>query len=335
MEIKENISLKPFNTFGITVNATQFVEVNQINQLKEILQQNKLPLLILGGGSNVLFTKDFNGLVLKNKLKGIQLIDENEQEVIVKVAAGEVWHEFVLYCIEKGYAGIENLSLIPGSVGASPIQNIGAYGVEVKDVITEVEALNLKDYSIQSFPNVACEFDYRSSIFKTSRKGIYFITSVTFKLAKKATINTSYGAIMDELKKMNILHPTIKDVSNAVIKIRTSKLPDPQKIGNCGSFFKNPTVSEKVKNKILEKYPDAPDYPQANGNYKIAAGWLIEKCGWKGKRIDNYGVHKNQALVLVNYGGASGSDIFNLSEDIIHSVYQTFGIKLEREVNII
>ncbi len=335
MEIKENISLKPFNTFGIAVNATQFIEVNQVNQLKEILQQNKLPLLILGGGSNVLFTQNFNGLVLKNKLKGIQLIEENEHEVTLKVAAGEVWHEFVLYCIEKGYAGIENLSLIPGSVGASPIQNIGAYGVEVKDVITEVEALNLKDYSIQSFSNVACEFDYRSSIFKTSNKGNYFITAVTFKLSKNARLNVAYGAIGEELKNRNVKQPTIKDVSNAVINIRTSKLPDPQKIGNCGSFFKNPTVSDKVKNKILEKYPDAPNYPQANGDFKIAAGWLIEKCGWKGKRVDNYGVHVHQALVLVNYGGASGSDIFNLSEDIILSVYQTFGIKLEREVNII
>ena len=335
MEIRENISLKPFNTFGIEVNATQFVEVEQVSQLKEILQKNKLPLLILGGGSNVLFTQNFNGLVLKNQLKGKSLFSENEQEVIIKVGAGEVWHEFVLYCIDKGYAGVENLSLIPGSVGASPIQNIGAYGVEVKDVIVEVEAMNLKDYSIKTFSNSACEFDYRSSIFKTTEKENYFIIAVTFRLTKNARLNTSYGAIADELKSMNVQHPTIKDISNAVITIRTTKLPDPKKIGNCGSFFKNPTVTENVKNKILEIYPDAPYYPQTNGCYKLAAGWLIEKCGWKGKRIDNYGVHVYQALVLVNYGGAFGSDIFSLSEAIIQSVLTTFGIKLEREVNII
>ena len=335
MKIKENISLKPYNTFGIDVNALQFIEVSSVDELKKILGNYKKPILILGGGSNVLFTKEFNGLVIKNNIKGIEIISEDESGVTLRIGAGEEWHEFVLYCIEKGFAGIENMSLIPGSVGASPIQNIGAYGVEVKNVITEVEAINLKDFSFQSFSNAECNFDYRSSIFKTSEKGNYFITAVTFKLSKKAYINTSYGTIENELEIMGIQNPTIKDVSNAVINIRKNKLPDPKVIGNSGSFFKNPAISEELKNKLLKKYSEIPNYPQTNGSYKIAAGWLIEKCGWKGKRINNYGVHKDQALVLVNYSGAKGSDIFNLSEDIINSVNTTFGIKLEREVNII
>lgn len=335
MEIKKNISLKPYNTFGIDVSATGFVEVATVDELKSVLFKNKQPLLILGGGSNLLFTKDFEGLAIKNNLKGIVVVEENDSEVVLKIGAGEVWHEFVMYAIDNGYAGIENLSLIPGNVGASPMQNIGAYGVEVKDVITEVEAYNLKEGTIKSFSNQSCEFGYRSSIFKTSEKGNYFITAVTFKLNKQASVNTSYGAIDGELKRMEISAPTIKDVSNAVINIRSSKLPDPKKIGNSGSFFKNPVVTEVQKNKILENYPDAPNYPQPNGVFKMAAGWLIEKCGWKGKRIENYGVHELQALVLVNYGGATGSDIFNLSEQIIESVKSEFGIILEKEVNIL
>jgi len=335
MEIKKNISLKPFNTFGIDVAATSFVEVKNTDELKLVLSSNELPLLILGGGSNLLFTKNFNGLVVKNNLKGICVESENESEIYLKIGAGEVWHEFVLYCIENGYAGIENLSLIPGNVGASPMQNIGAYGVEVKDVITEVEALHLKDFSLNTFSNEACDFGYRSSIFKTSEKGNYVITAVTFKLNKQAKINTSYGAIDGELKRLEIVNPTIKDVSNAVINIRSSKLPDPKIIGNSGSFFKNPVISEAQKNIILANYPDAPNYSQPNGFFKMAAGWLIEKCGWKGKRIDNYGVHELQALVLVNYGGAKGSDIYSLSAQIIESVNSKFDIKLEREVNIL
>lgn len=335
MEIKHNISLKSYNTFGIDVKAIQFVEVSTLDELKSVLPNNDLPLLILGGGSNLLLTKDFEGLAIKNNFRGISVIDENDSEITLKIGAGEVWHEFVLYCIDKGYAGVENMSLIPGNVGASPMQNIGAYGVEVRDVITEVEAFHLKDFSLDTFTNEACDFGYRSSIFKTSEKGNYFITSVTFKLKKKAVINTSYGAIDGELKRMGIAAPTIKDVSNAVINIRSSKLPDPKKIGNSGSFFKNPVISEEQKNKILRKFPDAPNYPQANDFYKMAAGWLIEKCGWKGKRIDNYGVHELQALVLVNYGGAKGSEIYALSEQIIVSVKAEFGITLEREVNIL
>jgi len=335
MEIKKNISLKPFNTFGIDVAATSFVEVENTDELKLVLTNNKHPLLILGGGSNLLFTKNFKGLVVKNNLKGISVVSENESEIYLKIGAGEVWHEFVLYCIDHGYAGIENLSLIPGNVGASPMQNIGAYGVEVKDVITEVEALNIKDFSLNTFSNEACEFGYRSSVFKTSEKGNYVITSVTFKLNKHAKVNTSYGAINGELKRLEIVNPTIKDVSNAVINIRLSKLPDPKKIGNSGSFFKNPVISKAQRNKILSNFPDAPNYLQSNGFFKMAAGWLIEKCGWKGKRIDSYGVHELQALVLVNYGGAKGSDIYGLSAQIIESVNSKFDIKLEREVNIL
>lgn len=335
MEIKQNISLKPYNTFDIDVFSTQFVEVNTINDFKEVLIVNNLPTLILGGGSNILFTKDFNGIVIKNNIKGIDIVSQNDKEVIIKVGAGEVWHNFVLFCIENNYGGIENLSLIPGSVGASPMQNIGAYGVEVKDLITEVEAFHIKKGIVNTFSNSACQFEYRSSIFKTSEKGNYLITAVTFKLNKDATINTSYGAIEEELKRLNIDSPTIKDVSNAVINIRSSKLPDPKEIGNSGSFFKNPVVSEKEKNKILENYPNAPNYPQSDGTFKMAAGWLIEICGWKGRRIDNYGVHEKQALVLVNYGGAKGVDILALSENIIKSVEETFKIRLEKEVNII
>jgi len=335
MEIKKNISLKSYNTFGIDVVAYAFVEVSSIDELKDVLSDNNQPILILGGGSNLLFTKDFEGIAIKNNLKGITVVSENEDEVYLKVGAGEVWHEFVLFCIENNYAGIENLSLIPGNVGASPMQNIGAYGVEVKDVITAVEAFDLKDYSIKTFSNQMCDFGYRSSIFKTSEKGNYFITSVTFKLSKQTRINTSYGAISGELESMNISNPTIKDVSTAVINIRLSKLPDPKKIGNSGSFFKNPIVSKIQKNKIIQNYPDAPNYLQPDGTFKMAAGWLIEKCGWKGKRIDNYGVHDLQALVLVNYGGAKGSDIFKLSEQVIESVKTQFEIVLEREVNIL
>jgi len=335
MEIKKNISLKPYNTFGIDVTSNSFIEVNNLNDLELVLSNNKLPILILGGGSNLLFTKDFNGIAIKNNLKGITVVKENDDEVYLKVGAGEVWHEFVLYCIENDYAGIENLSLIPGNVGACPIQNIGAYGVEVKDVIVEVEAFNLTTYSIKTFTNKACNFGYRSSVFKTTEKGNYFITSVTFKLTKQAKINSSYGAIENELNRMEVVSPSIKDVSNAVISIRSSKLPDPKEIGNSGSFFKNPIVTLVQKNKILENYSEAPNYVQSDGTFKMAAGWLIERCGWKGKRIDNYGVHELQALVLVNYGGAKGSDIFSLSEQIIESVNSKFGITLEREVNIL
>lgn len=335
MKTQQNISLKPYNTFGIDVSAQKFVEVNNNSQLKLILQNNTLPLLILGGGSNLLLTKDFKGVVIKNNIKGIDLIDEDDDSVTLKVGAGENWHQFVTYCITNNYCGVENLSLIPGNVGASPMQNIGAYGVEVKDIITKVEAVNLKDFSVKDFENKECEFGYRTSIFKTSHKGQYFISAVTFKLSKYPNLNTSYGAIGEELKNRGITNPSIKDVSDAVIAIRQSKLPDPAQIGNSGSFFKNPIVTEEVKNNIISTFKNAPNYPQLDGSFKMAAGWLIEQCGWKGKVIGNFGVHDKQALVLVNYGGAKGSDIFQLSEDIISSVQQKFNITLEREVNIL
>ena len=335
MKMKQNTSLKAFNTFGIDVKAKAFVKVNGIDELRSVLKENNKPLLILGGGSNVLFTKDFDGLVVNNQIKGIEVLHDTANDVLIKVGAGEIWHEFVMYCIENGYAGVENLSLIPGSVGAAPMQNIGAYGVEVKDLITEVETIDINDLSLKTFSNEECKFDYRSSIFKTSVKGKYFITAVTFRLIKEAEINTSYGAIESELAIMGVEQPTIKAVSDAVIRIRRSKLPDPQKIGNSGSFFKNPVVSEEIKESVLQQYPSAPVYPQPSGEFKLAAGWLIEQCGWKGKQIENYGVHKKQALVLVNYGNAKGEDIYKLSEDIIQSVNQKFGITLEREVNII
>jgi UDP-N-acetylmuramate dehydrogenase len=335
LNIKTNISLKPYTTFGVDATTKQFIEISSITDLKKVLSSNELPILILGGGSNILFTQDFNGLIIKNNLKGIETIHENDTEVVLKVAAGEVWHEFVLFCIQNNYAGLENLSLIPGSVGASPMQNIGAYGVEVKDFILQVEALDLKTLELVVFTNQQCEFDYRSSIFKTHQKGNYFITSVTFQLSKKQAINTSYGAIEAELNAHSIVHPTIKDVSDAVIRIRESKLPNPKEIGNAGSFFKNPSVSNKKAEALKNEFPGIPNYPQNNGTTKIAAGWLIEQCGFKGKTFGNYGIHKNQALVLVNYGGALGKDIYALSETIIDAVQQKFGILLEREVNIL
>ncbi|MBL1232751.1 MAG: UDP-N-acetylmuramate dehydrogenase [Flavobacteriales bacterium] len=335
MSLQENISLRPHNTFGIDVKTKKLATINSVDKLKNILSNNLSPIYILGGGSNILFTKDFDGLILKNELKGIQLISENDNEVYLKVASGEVWHEFVCYCIENNYCGIENLSLIPGSVGASPMQNIGAYGVEVKDFITEVEALHLKSLKITHFSTNDCEFDYRSSIFKTKEKGNYFITAVTFRLNKQPNINTSYGAIQSELEAMGISKPTIKDVSKAVINIRQSKLPDPKEIGNAGSFFKNPSVSNEKAEQLKTAFPEIPNYPQNNGTTKIAAGWLIEQCGYKGKTFGNYGVHKKQALVLVNYSNAKGQEIYDLSSEIINAVNTKFGIELEREVNVL
>lgn len=335
MEVQKNVSLKAYHTFGVEVFANEFVEVDTIEKLKEVFAKQPGSFLILGGGSNLLFTQNYEGLVIKNNLKGIEVIDEDDDTIQLKVGAGENWHDFVLYCVAEGYGGIENMSLIPGNVGASPMQNIGAYGVEVKQVITEVEVLKIDDLSIRKFTNTACEFDYRSSIFKTREKGNYVITAVTYRLSKKPQINTSYGAIAHELKDMGKSAPSIKDVSDAVIAIRQRKLPDPSKIGNAGSFFKNPIVSKDKKEALTKEYPNIPNYGYKHDTFKIAAGWLIEQCGWKGKRIENHGVHVNQALVLVNYGGASGDAIYSLSEAIITSVKQKFGIELEREVNII
>ncbi len=333
--IQINKNLKEYNTFGISVKAEMFAVFSSIEELKQILSfRNNKKLLILGGGSNLLLTKDFDGLVIKNEIKRFEVIEETASEVIVESGAGENWHEFVLNCIDKGFGGIENLSLIPGSVGASPMQNIGAYGVEIKDVFESLSAYHIASGEIHYFDKTKCEFGYRESIFKNKVKGKYIILTVTFRLTKNPTINSSYGAINEQLKVMGIQAPTIKELSAAVIAIRQSKLPDPKIIGNAGSFFKNPTVDNILLEKIQENYPDIPNYPAENGR-KLAAGWLIEKAGWKGRTFDNYGVHKLQALVLVNYGNCTGQEIFDLSSQIIQDVFEKFGVLLEREVNIL
>ena len=333
--IQTNKNLKEYNTFGISVKAEMFAVFSSIEELKQILSfRNDKKLLVLGGGSNLLLTKDFDGLVIKNEIKRFEVIEETASEVIVESGAGENWHEFVLNCIDKGFGGIENLSLIPGSVGASPMQNIGAYGVEIKDVFESLSAYHIASGEIHYFDKTKCEFGYRESIFKNKVKGEYIILTVTFRLTKNPTINSSYGAINEQLKVMGIQVPTIKELSAAVIAIRQSKLPDPKIIGNAGSFFKNPTVDNVLLEKIQENYPDIPNYPAENGR-KLAAGWLIEKAGWKGRTFDNYGVHKLQALVLVNYGNCTGQEIFDLSSQIIQDVFEKFGVLLEREVNIL
>ena len=333
--IQTNKNLKEYNTFGISVKAEMFAVFSSIEELKQILSfRNDKKLLVLGGGSNLLLTKDFDGLVIKNEIKRFEVIEETASEVIVESGAGENWHEFVLNCIDKGFGGIENLSLIPGSVGASPMQNIGAYGVEIKDVFESLSAYHIASGEIHYFDKTKCEFGYRESIFKNKVKGEYIILTVTFRLTKNPTINSSYGAINEQLKVMGIENPTIKELSAAVIAIRQSKLPDPKIIGNAGSFFKNPTVEITLLEQIQKNYPDIPNYPALNGR-KLAAGWLIEKAGWKGRTFDNYGVHKLQALVLVNYGNCTGQEIFDLSSQIIQDVFEKFGVLLEREVNIL
>ncbi len=334
--IEENVDIAPYTTFGINANAQSFAVFSTTEELKNLLSQNRdRNTMVLGGGSNVLFTRDYEGLILVNRIKGINVVDENSDEVFVKVGAGENWHEFVLYCINQGWGGIENLSLIPGSVGASPMQNIGAYGVEIKDVFNDLSALNIKELKEETFNHSQCEFGYRESIFKRALKGKYIITSVTYRLSKKPKLNTSYGAIEDELERKNITKPSLKDVSDAVIAIRQSKLPDPKEIGNAGSFFKNPVVEKEVLNNILKQYPNAPHYPVDENHVKVPAGWLIDTAGWKGKRFGSFGVHVNQALVLVNYDYAKGRDIYDLSQQILDDINTKFGILLEREVNII
>jgi UDP-N-acetylmuramate dehydrogenase len=328
--------LKPFNSFGISAIANEFIEIASFDQLKLLIQSQKLNnFLVLGGGSNILFTKDFDGLILKNQLLGISVLEENNETVLVKAAGGENWHNFVRHCVSNGWGGIENLSLIPGSVGAAPLQNIGAYGVEIKESLVSLEAINLLTGELKTFNNEQCQFGYRESIFKHQLKGQYFICSVTFKLNKNAVPNISYGDISKVLNEWNILQPDIADVSDAVIHIRTSKLPDPALIGNAGSFFKNPVIDLSKFLDLQKRFPDIKSFPAADGKIKIPAAWLIEQCGFKGKRFGNVGVHENQALVLVNYGGGTGKDILELSKRIIESVKEKFGIELQTEVNII
>ena len=336
MNIQENFSLQQYNTFGVEAKTKYFAEVNSVEELKETLRLSHSPLLILGGGSNLLFTKDFEGLVIKLNLKGIteQITDENH--VLVTAKAGENWHEFVQKTISENYGGLENLSLIPGNVGTCPIQNIGAYGTEIKDHFVSCKALNIETLEIETIDLEQCKFGYRDSIFKTSAKGKYVILEVTFKLTtKNHHIKTEYGAISSEIKNLGIENPTIQDVAKAVINIRQSKLPNPAETGNAGSFFKNPTIPLAQFEKLKEKFPEIQGYP--NGDFvKVPAGWLIENAGWKGKQIGNVASHKLQALVIINAtGNATGKEIYDFSSQIINSVKEKYGIELEREVNII
>ncbi len=337
MTITNNVSLKLFNTFGIDAKAESFCNITSVEELHNVLiEQYANPLFILGGGSNMLLTKDINALVLHINLKGIEVISETENAVVIKAMAGENWHEFVLWCLQHNYGGIENLSLIPGNIGTAPIQNIGAYGVELKDVFLSCEAIHIKDKSVRTFSKTDCNFGYRESVFKQELKGDYIITSVNLQLTKNThNLHIEYGAIKNELEVSKVANPTIQDISKAVIAIRQSKLPDPKKIGNSGSFFKNPIISTKQFNQLQTNFPDAPFYKISEEEVKVPAGWLIEKTGFKGKRFNDYGVHNKQALVLVNYGNANGKDIFELAKLIQKTVNRIFNITIETEVNII
>ncbi len=337
MKIQENISLKPFTTFGIDKKAKFFTAVETLDELKAALlaaKEKQLTVFILGGGSNILLTRDIEGLVIKLEIKGINLVKEDGDQLWVEVGAGEMWHELVLHSIAEDWAGLENLSLIPGTVGASPMQNIGAYGVEIKDVFDSLQAMHRETLEMQSFDAEACRFGYRESVFKQTFKDQFVITSVTFRLSKTPNFHLEYGAIREVLAANDIDQPSIRAISDAVIQIRQSKLPDPKEIGNAGSFFKNPTIPNAQFDALKASYPSIPGYPSAEG-VKVAAGWLIEQTGWKGKRIGEVGVHAKQALVLVNYGGGTGEEIKKLSEQIQASVYDKFGVQLQAEVNFI
>lgn len=336
MTIRENISLKPFNTFGIEVKTRFFVELateEDIFSFFSSVNNFPKPFLFIGGGSNILFTKDFEGTVVRLCTKGIRIIEEDNDSVTVNAASGENWDDFVKFCVEKGWGGLENLSMIPGNVGTGPIQNIGAYGVEIKDVISGIETILLETHEKVVLSGEQCEFGYRDSIFKGKEKGKYFILNVSFRLSKHPELKLDYGTIREELKTMDRSDPTIADVREAVCRIRARKLPDPGQIGNAGSFFKNPVISQHQFINLQEKFPGVVSFPQDDG-YKIAAAWLIEQCGWKGKRYGDAGVHENQPLVLVNYGSATGEEILHLASRIIDSVEQKFGIRLDTEVNI-
>ena len=338
MNIIKNYPLLKLNTFGVDIKAKYFTSINTINELIEVRKTKvftDLKLLILGGGSNILFTKDFDGLVILNNIKGKEIIDQNQQSIFLKIGAGENWHELVMYCVDNGWGGIENLSLIPGNTGTAPMQNIGAYGVEIEETFVELEALEISSGKIVKFNNSDCEFGYSESVFKNKMKNQYIILNITLELKKNPVLNINYGDVKVILESQNIKNPAIKEVSNAIISIRQSKLPDPKKIGNSGSFFKNPIVSLNQLELIKKKYPNVVNYEINENEFKIAAGWLIERAGWKGKKFNNYGVHEKQALVLVNYGLANGMEIFELSEKIILDIKDKFGITLEREVNII
>lgn len=336
MQVQQNYSLKEYNSFGIDALAKYFSAFQTAEQLKEIIENKKAESkMILGGGSNILFTKNYDGLVLKNEIDGINIVDEDDQFVFITAGAGVKWHSFVMYCVNQNLGGVENLSLIPGNVGASPMQNIGAYGAEIKDVFYELKALHLNEKSIHKFSSAECEFGYRESVFKKKYKDEFAILNVTFRLRKNPVFNISYGAIETELKKMHVETLSVKAISDAVIQIRSSKLPDPSVIGNAGSFFKNPVITKEQMEKIQQHHLNLPFYKADEENFKIPAGWLIEQCGWKGFRKGDAGCYEKQALVLVNYGNATGKEIYSLSEEIKLSVNEKFQIELEREVNIL
>lgn len=338
MEIRTEYSLKNLNTFGVEAQARWYAEFHSIEELQSLLAHpavKNVPKMILGGGSNILFTRDYPGIILHNRIKGIQIAEENEKDLLVKAGGGDTWHDLVLYAVGKNAGGIENLSLIPGTAGAAPIQNIGAYGVELKDTFESLEALAIETGEQRVFTAAECEFGYRDSVFKRHLKGKYIITSITLRLSKTPVFNTSYGAIAETLRDMGVTDLSVKAVSEAVCHIRRSKLPDPAILGNAGSFFKNPEIDEQAFEALKARYPDIPSFKTVPGKVKVPAGWLNEQCGWKGKIIGDTGVHKHQALVLVNYGNARGEEIKKLAEAIQRSVLQKFGIALETEVNIL
>jgi UDP-N-acetylmuramate dehydrogenase len=337
--LQQNVSLQAHHTFGIATQAAWFASFTSIDIAAEYIryfqqQHSDKPVLILGGGSNLLFTKNYPGLVLKNSIAGIAEVAADDDNVYIKAGAGHNWHQLVMYCVQQGYAGIENLALIPGSCGASPMQNIGAYGVEVKDIFHELEAWHIADGKLVTFTAADCAFGYRESVFKGRFKNQFIITTVTYRLAKKPVFNTSYGAIAQELEAMGVTTLSISAIAQAVISIRNSKLPNPAAIGNAGSFFKNPEITTDLFTQLQAAYPNIVGYPLSNGRVKLAAGWLIEQCGFKGLRRGDAGCHSKQALVLVNYGAATGAQIYALSEEIVQAVIQKFSVTLEREVNI-
>lgn len=337
MEIIKNQSLKHYNTFGIDVKAREFVSIHSEEELREVLRENTgKRIFVLGGGSNMLLTKDVDALVVHIDIKGKEILSEDEDHAIIRAMSGETWHEFVLYTIGENLGGLENMSLIPGNVGTTPIQNIGAYGAEIKDTFVSCDAMNIHTQEMRTFTREECKFGYRESIFKNEEKGNYIILSVTFRLTRRNhKINTGYGDIQKKLAENGIVNPTLKDVSDAVIAIRRSKLPDPKELGNSGSFFKNPIVPIAVYEKAKAAYPDIPHYPVSETEVKVPAGWLIEHAGFKGYREGDAGVHKNQALVLVNYGNASGADILALSRKVQQAIFDKYGIRIEAEVNVI
>ncbi|MDP4172990.1 MAG: UDP-N-acetylmuramate dehydrogenase [Bacteroidota bacterium] len=336
MRIIEDFQLKGQNTFGLDIKAKYYAEISKIDEIKELYSSySSSPIMILGGGSNILFSKDYDGLMIKNLIKGIKKVYENEDIVLIEAGAGEVWEDFVQYTVDNNWGGLENLSLIPGTVGASPIQNIGAYGTEIKDVFEELKGYNLETGEVSAFSLAQCRFGYRDSVFKRELKGKFVVTSVTYRLCKNPQIDIKYEALRSELEKLGIESPTVKQVSEIVCNIRRSKLPDPKIVGNAGSFFKNPEISDSHYQKLLSLHNDIPGYKTGNNTIKVPAGWLIQKCGWRGKRLGNVGVYDKQALVLVNYGGADGNEIIKLSENIKESVKKEFDIWLETEVNIV